>query len=467
MKKTNGRTILVVLVLLMSMLASSCSNAAETNGSSETAAEISTAALTEAPTLKSQEVTQTMEETLTSTTKTEITARGFISSGVPCLGDRNTSYLISEATVHVVDDSALDGINPHKDGEQITLPIGTVVFFLDEYQNPVREPYQDVCHMVLHDGRVIAFATTTGQDGRILLNGVPATDILDRDPFYEPVYEPSDDYVIPETEIIEEVDLGVDTPLDDKDKEYRNINIRVDWNEDGTKDSFCRIMEGKGDEQTVKVIYTDGATGEEQDVTAAFGGGTGFSDSIFLHIDSDGTPCLIDWYAEMDYDVCETYIFEQEMIAQVADQIKSYRYSDGIFVVSEETNVFGAIYQYTDMLLEDGVFVPSGDVITTWFIHDREEIKSKANAPYGMYTMNFEDLPAVDAQGSEFVIPAGTAIFPLYIEYENKDVTEGNFFFGLVDGSICSVGFEKDGSEILISGTEMNTMLFRNIRPGG
>ena len=134
MKKTNGRTILVVLVLLMSMLASSCSNAAETNGSSETAAEISTAALTEAPTLKSQEVTQTMEETLTSTTKTEITARGFISSGVPCLGDRNTSYLISEATVHVVDDSALDGINPHKDGEQITLPIGTVVFFLDEIQ---------------------------------------------------------------------------------------------------------------------------------------------------------------------------------------------------------------------------------------------------------------------------------------------------------------------------------------------
>ena len=404
------------------------------------------------------------EETALTLPDWKDTPAEFVHYGFPYLGGNGSSYLISSESVAVIDESALDGIEPVEDGEKITLPVGTVVFFFDENQKPVQEIEQDICYMVLIDGRCIAFDTTYTEDNELRLNGKPTTEIFDGDPYCGPWDETGrEETARPETVIIEEVNLGVDETLDQKYKKYKNINIWVDWNEDGITDSFCRTAEVEGERLTYQVIYTDGATGEKKDTTELFGAGDGFSDSIFFHKDSDGTPCLADRFDEGDHMACCTYIYDEEsFVKKVYYGEAIYRYEEGVFYFLKSEGIFCSPAQNTDMLLEDGQFIPADKVITEWFRSDRSVITSIEDITKNSYITSFEDLPATDAEGNEVVIPAGLAIYPILIKYENIEKCEGIFSFCLVDGSIYTTGIEKNGAEFLFDGKRASAVFFLN-----
>jgi hypothetical protein len=307
-KKT--RNAILVFALTVCMLTSSCgavsdtmtgstkitSEAAISKEISSEATKTETKATQATPVAGATEMTSSTDlledaENPASSDETELalpdwkdTPAEFMHHAIPYLGGDASTLLISAETVSVIDESIFDGIDPVKDGEKITLPVGTVVFFYDENLDPFdRIEHDTYSYTVLIDGRCIAFDTTYTEDNEIRLNGKPAAEIFDADPFLGPWQngEPTEETTLPETEIIEEVDLGENEILDHHYKQYKKINIRVDWNEDGTTDSFSRVVKGEGTNKDIQVIYTDGATGEQTDVTDKFGEGRAFQITYF------------------------------------------------------------------------------------------------------------------------------------------------------------------------------------------
>jgi len=445
---------IATLLILVAFVASSCTSSPsastltseiESNPTTvaTTTEQTTTAEQTIAPTTTVTEAIPTPEPT----TPIEGAYPILRNSGVRLIP--GTTYLKSEETVVVIDETVVDGLSPFKDGEIITLPVGTILFLMDENLDPIYGALPEVFYTILLDGRTVAFAQTTGEDGAIRLNGKTTAEIFGVDPNRVSTGEASPDTTTVDQQIVAEVDLPKGKNLNFEKNDYEIINIRIDWNGDGSTDTFRREYQEDGEYKYSVVLYTDGATGEVTDVTSYFGGEGGFSDQILWIEESDGTPVLVDNFDEYDSVFFATYVPGEDQPVERRTQYRgSYDYDDGVFAMDRSGYLFGnLIYITCDMKIEDGFFVETKSPFVEWYADGESIVRDQADLTYGYFSCTLVDLTVKDEEGKDFILPAGRVIFPLYIESENALSEQATLHFYLADGTFGTLVFDRTISD--------------------
>jgi len=441
MKRSKIVLVLIVLAILASNTACSSQGKDELVQSSAVTSETMASTTILQMTEPAVNIQETMPEIIATPTAaiTELGKGIEYLRGLPSSRISDGSYfLLSEQEVKMIDVQVADGIVAEDLGSLI-LTAGTILVPLDAEYEPSMELTGDTIFVLL-DGRCISFDMTVGQEGEPRFNGLAEADILGRR-----VYPEYQDMVVKdsgELRAMEEPDPNLTVKV---------LTITTDWNEDGVKDTFRRELIDGSEEQSGMLIFIDGATGMETDVTQYCGTrDNGFIDVLtngaYLFEDEEGNRMILD-----SFDVCSgdistfLYTYDPEIIFAKEEIYGDFDVKNGELFLLRNSMVFGNLEQmiYT-VTIEKGDFRVWDTSMELYWAENRDAVEN-ASSQASVFTCALQELTAERITGDiveTIRIPVGMAIFPLYTVVDESGV--GVLYFRTLADGDCMVSYTLD-----------------------